>query len=482
MIKDAWRLTLADGLDALRGGRLRAADWTRSLLERIAAHDDTVAAWAFVDADGAMAAAETADHAAPTGALHGAPVGIKDIIDVAGLPCEGGSMLYAGRIAARDADAVEHLRAGGATILGKTTTCELATNAISPVRNPHATAFTPGGSSAGSAAAVAAGMVPMALGTQTGGSVLRPAAYCGVVGFKPTYGTVSCTGAMPLSWSYDHVGLFVRAPRDLPAAFAGLTGRPLRATPPTPPRRVGFLAADFLPQATDEIGTAIRDAMARLTAAGVEVVEMRLPLALDAIHAATRTIIRAESAAHYRDAYLADPDKFGPDIRNNIVTGAQVPAMLYLRAQRFRARFRRLLDATFAKVDLLAIPATMDTAPRWEVSTGNPLFSEPFSASGHPAMTLPVATGADGLPIGLQLVGPRGRDTALVAAAVWCENALGWAGNLAEPAPMPRRPIPCAADPEPNEMDGILETVANLSVEPTDLPEISTSREDDHAN
>lgn len=490
MTDEAWTLSLAEGLRALRAGRMTAEAWTESLIGRIAACEPIVNAWSFVDADGALRAARAVDRdpaTARTNPLMGAPVGVKDIIDVAGLPCEGGSRLYAGGVADADADCVAALRETGAIVLGKTTTCELATNAISPVRNPHAPDRTPGGSSAGSAAAVAAGMAPAAIGTQTGGSVLRPAAYCGVVGFKPSFGAIPCAGAMPLSWSFDHVGMFARSPDDLPPLFAALTRRAPGAPKPAMPRRVGFLADDFLPRASAAVIAAVEDAADRLAAKGADVRRVRLPLGLDAVHAAARTIIRSESAAVYADAFADAAALFGPDIGNNVRTGRTVPAVLYLRAQRFRTGFRRRLDAMMGEFDILLTPATLDTAPQWDVSTGDPLFSEPFSASGHPAMTLPAARDPGGLPIGVQIVGRRGGDTGLMAAAMWCGRELGWTGAIARPGGPPSgRRVPVAAEIDPAvgaaEMAAILETVANLSVNPSDQPSISCPRDDDDAN
>lgn len=444
MARDSWKLTVSQGLERLRKEELSAEAWCGDLLARIAEMDPLVKAWAWVDSDGARAAAQRRDEAqgrAGNHGLSGMPFGAKDIIDVAGLPCEGGSVLYAGRMAARDANAVAALRAAGAIVLGKTVTCELATNAISPTGNPWNLDHTPGGSSAGSAAAVAVGMVPAALGTQTGGSILRPAAYCGTVGFKPTFGRTSCRGVMALSWSLDHLGVITRSALDLPLLFGAMVDPAGEAEQERPggnpamraPRRVGVLHRDFMPRATPEVAERVTEAVARMREAGVEIVEAHLPAELDELHAAARTIIRAESAAHYEDAFHKDSDVFGPDIRNNIVTGMMIPAVSYLRAQRFRAQFTRGLDRLFDAVDMLVTPATMDTAPKRAVSTGDPLFSEPFSASGHPAITLPIGLGDGNLPIGIQLAGRRYGDDDLMAHAAWCETRLGWTVGVAAP-------------------------------------------------
>ena len=427
MSVEPWKFSAIEGLKAIRGGGLSAAEWASSLLARIRECEPLVSAWAHVDDKAVAAASGKFDRDLP---LAGVPIAAKDIIDVAGMPCEGGSRLYAGRTAAGDADTIAKLRRSGAVLLGKTVTCELATNAISPTRNPWNTDHTPGGSSAGSAAAVASGMVPIALGTQTGGSILRPAAYCGVVGFKPTAGRVSCEGVMALSWSLDHFGFIARSAADAALAFDAVVGGQGEFEP-VRPARIGYLKADFLARAADEVAERVEASVARLRDAGVEVVEMRLPRDMDSVHAVTRTIIRAESAAVYEDAFRENPDAFGPDIRNNVVTGLMIPAAHYLRALRLRSEFSLRLEDLFAECDLLLTPSTMDTAPRWDVSTGDPLFSEPFSLSGHPAITLPAGFGAKNLPIGVQLVGAWKRDDRLLRMAAWCGAELGWSAAIA---------------------------------------------------
>ncbi len=448
MVEEAWKLTLAEGLEMISRGVQSAEEWVHGLLARIAECEADVRAWAAVDGDGALAAARQVDRGEAAGPLAGAAVGVKDIIDVAGLPCEGGSPLFAGRVPETDAPVVSRLRAAGALVLGKTVTCELATNAPSVTRNPWNPAHTPGASSSGSAAAVAAGMVPAALATQTGGSILRPAAYCGVAGFKPTYGRLSRKGVIALSWSFDHVGMIARSVADLSLLFAAMAGGGgtgeaptdgpdgdlVPASAPRSPRRVCFPKDDFLPLASQEVGDFIGSAVSRLRHAGVEVVEGRLPEGLDAVHGANRVVIRCEAAAYHEAAFRENPDAFGPDIRNNVLTGMMVPAVRYLDALRLKSRFTRKMDALFQDFDLMITPSTMDTAPLAEVSTGDPLFSEPFSGSGNPAITLPVGRGGGNLPIGIQLAGARMGEAGLLAAAKWCESELGWKAEIAASA------------------------------------------------
>jgi Asp-tRNA(Asn)/Glu-tRNA(Gln) amidotransferase A subunit family amidase len=448
-MSETWALGLSEGLRKIAEGGLTAAGWLRALLDRIESCEPALGAWSHLDRAGALAAAEAIDArlgaGQPIGPLAGAPLGVKDLIDVAGLPCEAGSPLFAGRVAERDATAVARLRAAGALVLGKTVTCELGTNQPSATLNPWNRAHSPGASSSGSAVAVATAMVPAALGTQTGGSTIRPAAYCGIVGFKPSFGRISRDGVVALAWSVDHMGVFVRSVADcwpLVAAMAGpdrrdegtlevSAGDLATAGHARRPRRVGFLRADFLPRADREVAERILGAAAALRETGVTVDEARLPMDLEQLHSAHRLVVRAESAAHYQDLFRDRPEAFGPDIRNNVVSGLMVPAAAYLKALRLKARFTRAMDRLAADYDLLVSPATLDTAPPVEVSTGDPLFNEPFSASGHPALTLPLGRGDNKLPIGIQLAGARLGEARLLAAAAWCEAELGWRVEIA---------------------------------------------------
>jgi len=308
-VTEPWRLSLSEGVRRVQEGSLTAADWVRSLLGRIDRCEGRVRAWTHVDREGALSAAEAADRrrasGARAGALEGASVAFKDIIDVRGMPREAGSPLCAGYVPGEDASAVASLREAGAILLGKAVTTEFATSDPSVTRNPWNLARSPGGSSSGSAAAVAAGMVPAALGSQTGGSTLRPAAFCGVVGLKPTYGRIPRTGMVTVSWSLDHVGLIARAAEDaarLLTALAGPDGRD-EAAPAVPvpdyavvsaprrPGRVCFLREDFLPRASQEVAAFTARAVARLREAGVAVEEGRLPADFDQLHAAHPQIV-----------------------------------------------------------------------------------------------------------------------------------------------------------------------------------------------
>ncbi len=442
-MSETWRLDLGIGLRRLSGGGLTAREWVRALTARIERFDHMIKAWVALDRSAALAAAEVIDAGRAAGRapgpLAGAPIGVKDLIAVKGLAWEAGSPLFAGRVAETDAPAVARLRAQGAIVMGKTTTCELGSNWPSQTRNPWNPLHSPGGSSSGSAAAVAAGMVPAALGTQTGGSILRPAAYCGVLGFKPTYGRISRSGVVPLAWSADHLGVLSRSVRDAAQLFAAMAGAGDAECAARRPRRVLFLKDDFLPRAAPEVADWTLRAVDRLTAAGIAVDAGRLPEDLDSVHGIHRVVVRAEAAAYHADRFQERPEAFGPDIRNGIVSGLMVPAAHYLRALRLRSRFVRRMDRLCDRYDLVVAPATPETAPLAEVSTGSPLFNEPCSISGHPAITLPLGRGDNNLPVGIQLIGSRDRDEDLLAAARWCELELGWRAEIAEMEEPPER-------------------------------------------
>lgn len=438
-----WALTLVDGLSQMHAGVLGAGAWVDALLDRITGLEPRIRAWSHLDREGALAAAGRIDRM-PAGAaplpIAGVPLGIKDVIAAEGLPFEAGSPLFAGRIAETDATLVSRLRAAGAIVMGKTVTCELATNQPSGTRNPWNLARTPGASSAGSAAAVACAMVPAAVGTQTGGSIVRPAAYCGVLGFKPSAGAIPLDGVVPLSWSYDHAGFFARAVVDLALLLVVASDGDVAAIADGPaggailksrkPQRIGYFRTDTEGHADPAISARIAQAAEQLADSGITVDEIRLPMSLDELEAVDRLIIRAESASCYADSFKREPEKFGPDIRNNVTSGLMVPAAHYLKAQRLRARFSGQLAALLANYDVAILPATRDPAPTRDTA-GDPLFNTPFSGAGVPVVTLPLQRESDGLPVGIQLVGHHGDDMALLGHAAWLERHMEWRASIA---------------------------------------------------
>ncbi|MEP7275093.1 MAG: amidase, partial [Betaproteobacteria bacterium] len=364
----------------------------------------------------------------------GIPVGIKDIIDTGDMPTEDGTSLHAGRAPAHDAAVVAMLRAAGAVIMGKTVTTELATYAPGKTRNPRDPRHTPGGSSSGSAAAVAAGMVPLAVGTQTNGSVIRPAAFCGVFGFKPTFGLIPRSGVLKVSRTLDQVGVFARTLADVALIAEQLVGHdaldpdttprarmPLVATaaeePPLPPV-LAYVEGPVWDRASDDTRQAFAELVDTL---GDCVVRIDLPpvanLALD-WH---KTIMEAEMAASLDREWEKGRDRVSPQLRDQLARGRATSAFDYLSA---RARIP-LLNAGFSSIfercDAIITPATPGTAPEGLESTGDPAFCTLWSLCGMPALTLPLMTGDNGLPLGVQMVGQRGDDARLLRTARWLE-------------------------------------------------------------
>ena len=441
-LSDPCTLGIAEAAAAIRSGRLHAGDLVAACLERIAEQDDVVRAWAFLDADHARSEAERADRAQRAGAalgpLHGVPIGVKDVFDTRGMPTEYGTPIHAGRRPTSDAAVVTRLRAAGAIILGKTVTTELAGYTPGPTRNPHDPGRTPGGSSSGSAAAVAAGMVPGALGTQTNGSVIRPASYCGVHGFKPTFGRIPRTGMLRLSQPLDQVGVFARSVADValladvlmgyeagdpatapgpPADLVGIAG----ASPPLPPR-LGFIRTPVW-TAADQV---TRDAFAALIAefnGRTETLDLDQPL--DRVHEWHRMIMEADLAKNLAREYRDGGDLMSPQLREMVARGRAVSAVDYNRAVEWIGLLRRLLETPFRTVDALLTPATTGPAPMGLDSTGSPVFCTIWTYLGLPAITLPLFTDKAGLPFGAQLVGPFGDDARLLRTARWLEREYG---------------------------------------------------------
>lgn len=431
-------LTIYRAAELLRRGELTATALLRSCLERIDAREPLVRAWAALHREEALQHAELLDREAARsrwhGPLHGIPFGIKDIIDVRGMETRNGCEAYPPRPAAADAAAVSRLREAGALLLGKTHTAALAYIDPPPTRNPWHPDHTPGGSSSGSGAAVGDRMCLGALGTQTGGSVLRPAAYNGAVGFKPGHGRIPVAGVLTFSWLLDHVGTFSRAVED-----AALLWRLLREEapvdwqasrdrlpPPVVPRaplRVWRLRGAFEQQAEPEMREAFERACRQLARAGVALVEQPLPAGFEAIQAVHHTISSVEAATVHRDRFRAAPAGF-PPLVTKLLAGAQgVSGVEYVAALRERHRLRLAFHAAMAGLDAALLPTTPGPAPDLS-TTGNAAFNRPWSLCGVPTLTLPIGLSGEGLPLGLQLVGVDGGEDALLGISAWCESQL----------------------------------------------------------
>jgi Asp-tRNA(Asn)/Glu-tRNA(Gln) amidotransferase A subunit family amidase len=434
---DLYELGAVEAANAIAEGRISSEELVASCLARIRAEEDRVQAWAFLDPDYALQQARAADEwkreGKPLGALHGVPVGIKDVIDTADMPTENGTVLHAGRTPSEDASVVRSLRVAGAVIMGKTVTTELATYAPGKTRNPQHAEHTPGGSSSGSAAAVAAHMVPLALGTQTNGSMIRPAAYCGVIGFKPSFGLIPRVGVLKQSRALDQLGVFARSVEDVALLAEQIIGhderdpdtRPrakplLRATamqePPITPQ-LAFVKTPLWNKADAETHEAFAELVSHL---GEQVEEFRFPPAFKDAWKAHQTIMEADIALNFEAEYEQGKDKLSESLRGQIERGRKLRAVDYNKALDEIPALNAVLQELFEqRFDAFLTPATTGTAPRGLESTGSPVFCTFWTLCGMPAITLPLMRGANGLPLGVQLVGPRGGDARLLRTARW---------------------------------------------------------------
>jgi aspartyl-tRNA(Asn)/glutamyl-tRNA(Gln) amidotransferase subunit A len=420
-------LTAVEAARLIAQGTLSPVALVEACLERIRRRDGVIKAWVHVDEAGALAAARAREAEARagriTGPLHGVPVGIKDIFHVSGMVTTCGAGPFAHQRPAEDATSVARLRAAGAIILGKAATTEFAYFEPAATGNPWKPTHTPGGSSSGSAAAVAARMVPLALGSQTVGSVLRPAAYCGVVGFKGTHGLVPTDGVIPLAWSLDHVGIFARSVADVSLTLGVLARRAFAGTAPSAPRLA--LVAELLDGATPETASRVRAAAEAFARAGAVVSEVTLPASFAEIHAAGQTVLRGEVAAYHEALFRAHEAEYRPRTRALIAEGLALPAPAYVRAQHARDRFRADMLPQLASFDALLSPTAPSVAPEGLASTGDPWHCAPWSFIGTPAISLPIGVGGHGLPHAVQLIGLPDEDARLLAIARWCEAVLG---------------------------------------------------------
>ena len=411
---------------AIADGTASSEAIVAACLARIAEREATVRAWAWVDPDRALAEARARDAAPPAGPLHGVPVGVKDIFDTADMPTRMGSPIYAGHRPAADAAAVAILRQAGAVILGKTVTAEFAGTHPGPTTNPHDPARTPGGSSQGSAAAVADFMVPAALGTQTGGSVLRPSSYCGIFGFKPSFGTFNRAGIKFAAESFDTIGLHARGLDDIALLADVLTGRAPGgiAALDTPPR-IGLCRTPLWHLAEPETAAAVDAAADAARAAGATVDEAALPAAFAALADARRAINDYERARALAHEWASARDRLSPAMRETVAAGLAVPFAEYRAALGRAADCRGRLGAVFAGRDALLVPAVNGEAPRGLGYAGDPAFQALWTMLHVPAIALPTHRGPNLMPVGVQLVAPEGADDRLLAVAAWLWERSG---------------------------------------------------------
>jgi Asp-tRNA(Asn)/Glu-tRNA(Gln) amidotransferase A subunit family amidase len=441
MRADLADLTAGELAPKLAGGEVRAAELVEACLERISARDGDIEAWAFLDPDHARAQAKSLDDdrqaGRPIGPLHALPVGLKDIIDTADMPTENGTELHRGRQPREDASVVSLLRQAGAIVLGKTVATELAVMHPGKTKNPHDKTRTPGGSSSGSAAAVASGMAPLALGTQTNGSMIRPASFCGVFGLKPTHGLIPRTGIFAQSRFLDTVGVYGRSVEDLALIGEVLMRHdprdadtrprpapPLRAlageAPPVPPM-LAFVKTPVWDKADDDTKAAFAELSEAL---GERCTEVELPEIFADAWDWHRKIMFADIAKSCAGLYEKGRDKLSESLRGIIEEGRKVLAVDYSAAMDWRTVLNGGLDEVFARFDAILTPAANGEAPVGLESTGDPAFSTLWSFCGTPAVSLPLLVGENGMPIGVQLVGLRGNDARLLRTANWLVRHL----------------------------------------------------------
>jgi Asp-tRNA(Asn)/Glu-tRNA(Gln) amidotransferase A subunit family amidase len=433
-------LTAAEAAAHIRNGEISSEELVRACLDIVAAREAEIGAWAWIDPDYALAQAREADdirrQGREVGPLHGVPVGIKDILETQDMPTENGSEIFAGRRTGRDAAAVSLLREAGAVIMGKTVTTEMAVYHPGKTRNPRRPTHTPGGSSSGSAAAVAAHMIPLSLGTQTNGSVVRPASFCGVYGLKPTHGLISRRNALTQSPPLDTIGMFARSIEDLALAAdvlsaydeadAGMWPRSrgshhkvAMSEPPLPPI-LGFVKTPVWNQAARETQEAFAELAAEL---GASCEEVELPSPFEGVIEAHGHIMLADIAKNFGPVDERYPGKLSERLRGMIEEGRRISAIDYNRARERQEQLYRHLESYFDRYGALLTPSAPGPAPEGLGATGNPVFCTIWTFLGTPAVSLPLLD-VDGLPLGVQLVGLRRDDARLLRTARWLVSRL----------------------------------------------------------
>jgi Asp-tRNA(Asn)/Glu-tRNA(Gln) amidotransferase A subunit family amidase len=439
IIMNLSEMAAGDVILKMREGTCTSAELVTSCLERIKSREEVVGAWAFLDEDASLNQSKKADQRAKEGgastlSLNGVPVGIKDIFDTSDMSTENGTVACQGRQPTEDAAVLKRLRNAGAVIMGKTVTAELAVYTPGKTTNPHDPSRTPGGSSSGSAAAVAAGMIPMAIGTQTNGSVIRPASYCGVVGYKPTFGTIPRTGVLRQAPSLDQVGVFARNVGDSALLASVLMGREEQYSDTLPWPKLDFarlmLNYDSAPRLAfvktpvwPESSSSAREAfLTYLHNFDTDIVEIDLPEICNEAVSCHCTIMLCEMAHNYNHFLSANRDQISDKLIGMLEEGKRISVSKYLIAKNLSIDITSAVDYLLKDFSAVLTPSTPSEAPKGLEATGSPIFSTIWSLSGVPAVSLPVLKGASGMPLGLQLVSARGRDTELLRVAQWLET------------------------------------------------------------
>ena len=439
---EPFELTVAQATLRMKQRSLSPVELMQSLLARASALEDSLRVWVTLDEGAALAEAgrreAELERGRSLGPLHGIPVGVKDIYYTKGVKTTACSPIFADFVPEYDATSVTLLKRAGAIIMGKTVTTEFACTDPPPTRNPWNPAHTPGGSSSGSAVGVAARIFPAAMGSQTAGSVVRPASYNGVVGVKPTFGRISRYGVMPVAWSLDTLGYFARTVEDAAVLLNVLAGHdPNDASsstatvqdyvgalgPRLSPPRIG-LVRQLFERADQETRDHTEGVVDRLSDAGAPVEEVSMSMDLDDLLAAHKVIMAVEAASVHKDGFRDHHDDYGPQVRSLIEMGSLIPAVEYVRAQRVRRLFRVAAEDAARCFDVLLSPATPSPAPRDLSTTGDPVFQTPWTTCGFPAMTIPSGLSESGLPFGIQIASASFAERRLLAASQWCERVL----------------------------------------------------------
>ena len=438
-----FNLTAVEAAKQIKSRDLSPVELVESLLNQYDSLEPSLNAWVYLDRKALLADAqqkqEELEKGVNVGPLHGVPIGLKDIYYTAGIPTTACSKVYEEFVPEYDATTVALLKNAGAIMMGKTVTTEFACMDPSPTKNPWNPAHTPGGSSSGSAVAVATRMCPAALGSQTVGSVLRPASYNGVVGFKPTFGRVSRYGVIPVSWSLDHVGWMARSVED-----AALLMQVMAVADPNEPITVGLPADDFMAglasHSAPRIGLIRRffydnsdeetrnhtdGIVDQLSRAGATIEEIPLPDSIDTAMEDQRTIMAVEGAAFHQPMYERQSQDYQPKLREMLRQGLATDGQTYSRALERRQQFTAEMQALAGKADVLLTPSTPTPALPDITNTGNTMFQGPWTSCGLPVITIPSGLAASGLPFGIQLASAPFSEPKLLAAARWCENVLG---------------------------------------------------------
>ena len=422
---------------AIDAGEITSQELVKAYIEQIKTHDPTIEAWEHFDPDYALSQAENADKFRKTGQqigpLHGIPIGVKDIFDTHDMPTEDGTIIHKGRTPADDASSVEQLRQAGAIIMGKTVTTEMAVMHPSRTKNPHNPEYSPGGSSSGSAAAVAANMVPLAIGTQTNGSVIRPASYCGVVGYKPSHGLISRYRVLLQSLHFDHVGVFARDVTDaalLAEQMMAYDKRDPSMKVKMPPKLVATIEQGPLvdpklvfvktPVWDTHADSDVKEGFTEVVDfMGNSVEELDLTHLLEEVPHWHKIIMETDIAKSFNRDYKLHSDKLSDSLREIIERGRKTLAIEYNHAVDHISALNNAMDEIMSEYDAILTPATTGEAPKGFETTGNPIFCTPWSFCGMPAVTLPLMQGSNDMPLGIQLVSAKGDDARLLRTADW---------------------------------------------------------------